>query len=41
LVNPGASGNATLDQLKQLHDWINALPHARKYIASRIDGLLA
>lgn len=35
-----ASGNVLPDQLKQLHDWINGLPDARKHIAARIDALL-
>jgi hypothetical protein len=36
-----AEGNATAEQLKQLHDWLNALPDARKHISSRIDALIA
>jgi hypothetical protein len=28
------------NQLKQLHDWVNGLPDARKHIAARIDALL-
>jgi hypothetical protein len=30
----------TPNQLKQLHDWVNGLPDARKHIAARIDALL-
>jgi hypothetical protein len=34
------SGKVTADQLKQLHDWVNGLPNARKHIADRLDALL-
>jgi hypothetical protein len=35
------SGNVTADQLTQLHNWVAALPDARKHISARIDALIA